>query len=175
MKNIILVFLFSNLLFATGTFKAKDDGSPQNQIQELKEQRKEIQKQLEKIPKLQEALIKYQKIIERSSKRQRKMAKLYFKSRKICEIMKAKNELKGRSYKSIDRSYKICKEKINGKSSVFKQHGKFMTDIKEFKEVVKKAIVEAGDLIDQKDVFLLESEYTDEAINMLQEQIDNEN
>ncbi len=175
MKKIIIALSVPVLLFATDVSNYKQPQKEQSsaeQLKVMKEKRDEIREKLNKIPGLQKTMISMQQTIERASKSQRKMAELYLKSRKICEENRVKDELAGKKFNEIQDNYNECKKDI-GADSVFGMHSQLMTDIGSFQETIKKHIQDSQKLIDKKDQLENSGAYADEAILMLEEQLNN--
>ncbi len=175
MKKIIIALSVPVLLFATDSSNYKQPQKEQSsaeQLQVMKQKRDEIRNKLNAIPGIQKKMIEMQETIKRASTGQRTMAELYLKSRKICEENRAKDELAGKSFKRIQANYDSCKEET-GESSVFGMHSQLMKDIGSFQETIKKHIEDSTDLINKKDILENSGAYAEEAILMLEEQLNN--
>ena len=169
MIKYILILIFSNLLFASGSYRAKDN-SPENQLRELRDKRKQIRVDLEKIPQFQKDIKKFQKQINKSLIIKKEMENIYSESHQICENQKIEDKFRSNNKNYIETRHKLCVDRIN--ISFNKQkHSKYIKEIDIFHKKKMEEVKELQSLTDQKDVLEIEKEYIDEAINMLEERI----
>jgi hypothetical protein len=159
LKTILLTILFSSFLFSySGEFHNLANMSICKKVQTLKYKKSKIESQIKDAEKKQEEIIYRQQSIAKLVKGMRKLANIYFQSRKICDTQRAKNTLNGMSYYNIEKSFKKCKRET-GKNSVFGNHTSFMADLSDTKKHIQGEIDEATTIITTTVAWKLQLEY----------------